>query len=455
MHIRDKNILPGLPAAHLWIVRGTCALMFLLVCDLCQGQEGSSDIEDLLFTINEIDDFETQQAIADSAMKLANASKDLLNKHLIDITSMRGYSYLSHGMRVEALDQYFLSLRAKEFSSLSDYPITVSLFGSYGNIGNVLLDASLFEESIPYYDSAIVQGEKLLLMDEDPAYYQEDFEQLIDLKIYRAQAIRSIGKPDLAISQLKELLSVCESLESQYSCFQVLNNVGRMELLDFGNTQESRSYHMQSLKIKGLGPEYRATELHNIANTYFEEGNFEQSLVYIDSTIQLKGNLLDSAVKISSLFYSYLDRGEVYYKLSLYEKAIAEWQTALALDYDFKNLPKLFKIYGFLRDTYTLLEDSSLAKAYDDLLKTYESNYQKSSEVIRVTEESEAIRDLLNSIQVRNQKQSWLNDYLQIAVLAMLFLAVLSFYLFRNYRNKKRNALFNKLESILMKDNDS
>jgi len=449
-----KRSLLSLGVLNSWRISTLCLVVLISVCGLCKGYQDSSKIEDLLLTVHDVDDFETQQAIVDSAMKMARESKEGLDKHLMNITSLRGYSYLEHGMKVEALDQNFLSLRAQEFSEKSEGELAYALFSCYTNIANILHDASLFEESIPYYDSAIIQGEKLLLMDEDPAYYQGDFEQLIDLKIYRAQAIRSIGKPDLAISQLKELLSVCESLESQYSCFQVLNNVGRMELLDFGNTQESRSYHLESLRIRGLDAMYQGIELHNIGNTYFDEGDFDQALFFFDSAIQIKRVVFDSTKNARSLFYGYLDRGEVYYALALYDSAITDWQNALSLNYDFKNLPDLFDVYAFLRDAYEVLNDSNLSKTYDDLFKTYQSNYKQSAEVIRARKESDAIIGLLKSIEVKNKKKSWLGDYLLLGISAVLLIGLLIYYRFSRQRSRKRKALFNKLGSILIDDSE-
>jgi|GEM_PF-1740996 len=445
-----KRSLPSLLAPNSWRISILCLVVLLSVCDLCKGQASSSEIEDFISSAGEVDDFDTQQSILDSAMKMARVSKGGLDKYLMDITSTRGYSFLLHRMNVEALDQYFLSLRFKEFADLSDYQLTYSLFGIYANIANILLDASLFQESIPYYDSAIIQGEKLLLMEEDSAYYKEDLENLLDFRIYRAQALKSIGKPDLAISQLKELLPVCESLDNPYSCFQVLNNIGQM----VEDVRESRSYHLKSLRIRGLDAMYQGIELHNIGNTYFDEGNLGQALFYIDSAIQIKRVVFDSTKHARSLFYSYMDRGEVYYALELYDSAINDWQTALSLNYDFKNLPELFEIYGFLRDAYKH-NNKSLSRAYDDLFKTYQSNYRQSAEVIRVSNESEAIRDLLKSIEIKDKKKSWLSDYLLFGISGVLFLGLVAYYWLSKRRSRRKKVLFSKLGGILMDDSES
>jgi len=428
-----------------------CLLLLLFFNLLAYPYQSAEDVRAVLrIAIDETDIFEKQQSLLDSAYDMAKENN--VREVISDVLFCRGYTYEMQDMPAKALEQYLLALQAKKWVDRSRHKSVHTLHSIYYNVGRILMYASEYDLSTQYYDSAIVEGQRLLQI--TPAeYFMEDSNSLFDCKLYRLDNFKSLGEDDLARRGLEALLMTREVKSNPYQLFYVLNRLGLMEEY----SEKSLFYHRRALEIEGLEDGLKGMALENIGDFYFKKSSFKQALEVLDSAVELKEKVWELNNRedgIYNLFISYMSRGEVNAHLGRYDEALVDWNKAISMGFDFRAQPELFKIYRFLRDVNDSLGETVLSTAYENLLRTYDSNYKQSEEVVRVTAESEAIRDLLKSIETRNQKQNWLADYLSLSILIVLLLSILIYYFTLKYRNKKRKALFNKLSNILIEEAD-
>jgi signal transduction histidine kinase len=382
------------------------------------------------------------------------------NQGIADCYHNIGYVYHNQGNYPEAIKNYFASIRAKEKTGDKG-----GMARSYGNIGLIYLDERNYSEALKNQLSAL----KL-------------FEESKD-KIGIAGTTNNIGlvyenqgNYSEALKYYFETLKLYRELGNKQALVNRYFNIGFL-YEGQGNYSEALKNHQEALKIsEEIGnDECIAVSHNNIAALYYQQSIAESRP---DQRKQLFGdalknylNALEGYKKINDkegLAGCYNGMGGLFLEMKNYAKAKQFLNEGLARSKENGSIPDIKDSYRYLArldsatgDWHAAFNDQKLYILYRDSIINEESTGKTMKAQMQFDfdkkEDSLKYQQNLADAKLKQQvlltrQQKLLKNYL---LMGFLLFAILSFFVYKNYRTRqqlKLQQLRNKIASDLHDD---
>lgn len=398
-----------------------------------------------------IGDLDSQHVFLDSLHKVVLSIGDL--QGLAINVSLQADNYNARGELDKAVKQYLIFIRLVNSFEKRDTIDYWNIMSAYNNIALIISDLEEHHDALKYYDSAAMTAKRLLSISEikDDIDFLEDYLRTNEYNVF--QSMRNVEELSQLRKRALELIGKYESTDCE-SKLGFMNLLGLVEK-KHGNLEASRKLFESILSDSCSLPylDKQKMALHNLANVYLEARDYETALEYFDmaiaAAIKLEGDSTEE------LFVSYLDKGEVLFKLERFQETLKIWETALDLGLDISNRPEYFLIYDFLKETHEILGNHAVAESYGKLLTMFESNFNESQEAIRARDQLAAIRSIIQSQETKNLKKNLLKNYVVYSAIGLMILSVLVFHHFRRVKKKKKRVLFGKIGDILLENSET
>jgi serine phosphatase RsbU (regulator of sigma subunit)/Tfp pilus assembly protein PilF len=301
------------------------------------------------------------------------------------------------------------------------------------------------------------------------------------------------AKYDLAIQQYIEALKLLESIKDTQTLPNIYNGLSGM-YKEIRNYNEALNYGQKALKLFSQNKDSvgMASALNNVGNVYDYQNKFDEALDYYRKSMRIKelikmdrgmssalnniGIILskkDSVLQAleyynKALSYSTVNSdkisqavsydgiGMVYYKLKQYDKALSFLEKSIAISTDIDSKLDIVSSYEKIALCYAAKGNYKKAFDYQQLLfATKDSifNVESSKQVNEMatkyeTEKKQLLIDNLNKDNALKQEElakselqvKQQNMQIMFFILAVLLLSILSFFIFRSYKQKKQSA---------------
>lgn len=410
-----------------------------------QTADESDEFEALLEVAMALDDLDSQMVMLDSLYNMSVLSNNIEDVGVALI--FKGYNYHTRGILDKSIEHFLLFLELIGKTQKPDWVDEWNKITAYNNIGIVLVSVKEYATAKKYYDSAAMVCQRLLSISETAQDIKDASIVLNDVKYSSFLAFKNASDDLNAVRE--RAFDLIEEFERK-NCINkldVLNDLGLLEK-GAGNYEDSRGFFREILTDSCAQRRIKAIALHNMGLTFSEQGDYNSSLVYLDSALQIKTH---SGSKESN-FISLLDRGEVFFKLGDYKLAIKDWESALALGFNISHEPDLFLIYEFLAEVNHQMGNKEAQVSYQRLFETFQSNYKESADGIKRRDQIETIRSILASQERVSLKRRLSKDYFIFGTAVIVVVIFLVLLVLKKRRDKKRKLLFNKLGDILINE---
>ncbi|MCR9251239.1 MAG: tetratricopeptide repeat protein [bacterium] len=323
----------------------------------------------------------------DSAILLAEKAKHLaLSNDLKSVAANSCYllAYIDEfrGKLDKAAINYFECLRYidGDESKQGVYLKVASLM----NIGRIFYIHHQYTESIEYHKKGLEFAHK----------FKRD-KLISGLNYNIAMSYKESGNYVEAVELLFEASRYAEKIDDYDKLIQIHRLLGLIfhEIEEF---DRSREHYLNIFQFQGKVDgfdDYAGRSCHNIAFTYFEEGNFDKAEEFYLKAIDYR----QDGSFASSNFISHMDLGELYLIQKDFTKSEEHYLKALQLDLDLGKDPDKFKIYKQLSTLYGFLGD---AKKFAE----YNTKYTECLEKHLKTSEELAQMDQQYNIQLVTQR---------------------------------------------------
>lgn len=280
--------------------------------------------------------------------------------------NIKGWYHIKNGRFSQAYIDFMMAL---DHMSKSNEQELLTLCSIYRNLSSLLSKSNLYLESITYYDSAQHTAEKYLGENEDLTARNDILDEINDIIYFRAIAWKRLGKLEKAEEQLKVLLDKAKSEQNLLLLSKVLIQIGLIKKHG-GETTKAKTIFFEIINSEIFEPKEKAQARHNLAGVLILENKLDSSAGHLRKVIQQKHSLLNQQANrknLKSLYISYLDYGEVLFKMNLFDEAILQWKMALKLPLSIHNSPDLFVIHDFLKKAYFQTTKLELSASHKQL----------------------------------------------------------------------------------------
>ena len=352
--------------------------------------------------------------------KILNKKLDILNSsyHLADI-------YNSLGESDRAI--YYSNLGLKSVSTqLDSFKFNNQLSTYYSSGGN-------YDKSIDLLN----QNLKIAKRGNDT---QNEANSLLKLGV-----VYSInGDYDLSLEQFEEAKQLFESIKDLQGVSSSLNNIASI----YSSKKEYRKalkYFNKSLELEyqldnslGIG-----RSLNNLGVTYKNLKEYDTAIDYLLESARIKEELGDSIGLVKTL----IRIGDIYSSFEDFENALNIFEDAFLISEDLDNklitMDLNYQLYKLYSRAGEFENGLNYYKTYTDLKDSIFSQEQSKNisnlKVVYETEKKEQKIELLNRenkiIELDNKKQIILRNS---SILGLALALVISFLIFRVYKNKKK-----------------
>ena len=348
-----------------------------------------------------------------------------------------GMYYFYSGKNVEALDNWLKSLNLVR--SIND---KVGISNMLSNIGTIYDGQADDAKSLEYFLASLALAEEL------------------GNKLRMATALQNIGNTYMrkkatrkkALQYLLRALPLSEELNNQDAIVTINTNLGEVYFA-IGKIDSSLYYYKKGLAASHNAEVFTTTYiLNDMGKAYSQKGDYDLAISYHNQSMRLAKKLnakTDIGKSLLGLGDTYFAKGESTAALDNYKQAEVLLKEANALD--------------DLKDTYTGLtsmyaKQGNYLKAY-----TYQSLYTNLKDTIYNTEADKKMSNLQFDFDI-TKKQTQINLITKDLALqnlslqrqkitknafavGFLFVLILAFVLYRNYRQKHK--INNVLEQTL------
>jgi len=327
------------------------------------------------------------------ALVFATESKNV--KILADVFANTGLYYFNISQNNNALKYYYKAVEILESIKDQDKISTI-----YNNIANVYFILKKYEKAIEFYQKSITIALRL-----------GDKYRIASTYNNIANVFTAMNKFDQALGYLNNSYSLALEINDLFGQALLLNNIGNIYQKKFDNTK-ALSYFNKSLSIKR-----EINDLRGIANTLNKVSEVYTILGRHDDA--MKSNLECYKIALQTKSYGVLynassDLANGYKKTGNYKEALF-----------------YFEEYARFHDSLT---NENNAKAVEELTKKYETVKKESQ--IEGLEKDKKIGEIEIKKQLSNIRQQRIIIIISLVGIALLLL--LSFLIFRTYKEKKR-----------------
>lgn len=279
--------------------------------------------------------------------------------------------------------------------------------------------------------------------------------QALDDKKGKASALNTIGATyyhlkeyDLAIKNYEQALEYRQMIDDKNGIALCLNNLSNV-FSERNQYDKAIEYLKRALEIKKVigNKKSIAKTLHNIGSNYFDMGDYDAASQYFLEALEMKKEAGDKSGMVSSL----VNLGAVTSKLGKPEKAIEYYTRAYKLAKEIgasgnlkdisQSLGSLYADKGDVLSAYKFTHE--YAQIQDSLFSDKMAESMAEMQAIFDVEKAEqnAEQERLNALKERERRNAdnfWSNIIIIAAVLVLLIISVLAFFLFRQSRARKQ-----------------
>jgi len=428
----------------------------------------------LLFVLMAIHSLFAQTPVVDSLKKLSTANVN-------DTLKMHAYTELTYEYLSIDIDsaKMFANTGIKKFGSNKNKLLLSDLYAALGTAYGYERD---FDNSLINFNKSLA----ILKTIKDKTAISKTYFNIGLIYYYTA-------KYDLAIQQYIEALKLLESIKDTQTLPNIYNGLSGM-YKEIRNYNEALNYGQKALKLFSQNKDSvgMASALNNVGNVYDYQNKFDEALDYYRKSMHIKelikmdrgmssalnniGIILskkDSVLQAleyynKALSYSTVNSdkisqavsydgiGMVYYKLKQYDKALSFLEKSIAISTDIDSKLDIVSSYEKIALCYAAKGNYKKAFDYQQLLfATKDSifNVESSKQVNEMatkyeTEKKQLLIDNLNKDNALKQEElakselqvKQQNMQIMFFILAVLLLSILSFFIFRSYKQKKQSA---------------
>ena len=428
----------------------------------------------LLFILMAIHSLFAQTPVVDSLKKLSTANVN-------DTLKMHAYAELTYEYLSIDIDsaKMFANTGIKKFGSNKNKLLLSDLHAALGTAYGYERD---FDNSLINFNKSLA----ILKTTKDKTAISKTYFNIGLIYYYTA-------KYDLAIQQYIEALKLLESIKDTQTLPNIYNGLSGM-YKEIRNYDEALNYGQKALKLFSQNKDSvgMASALNNVGNVYDYQNKLDEALDYYRKSMRMKelikmergmsstlnniGIILskkDSVLQAleyynKALSYSTVNSdkisqavsydgiGMVYYKLKQYDKALSFLEKSIAISTDIDSKLDIVSSYEKIALCYAAKGNYKKAFDYQQLLfATKDSifNVESSKQVNEMatkyeTEKKQLLIDNLNKDNALKQEElakselqvKQQNMQIMFFILAVLLLSILSFFIFRSYKQKKQSA---------------
>ena len=428
----------------------------------------------LLFAIIALKSLFAQTPVVDSLKKLSAANVN-------DTLKMHAYAELTYEYLSIDIDsaKMFANTGIKKYSNNKNKLLLSDLYAALGTAYGYERD---FDNSLINFNKSLA----ILKTTKDKTAISKTYFNIGLIYYYTA-------KYDLAIQQYIEALKLLESIKDTQTLPNIYNGLSGM-YKEIRNYNEALNYGQKALKLFSQNKDSVgiASALNNVGNVYDYQNKLDEALDYYRKSMRMKelikmergmsstlnniGIILskkDSVLQAleyynKALSYSTVNSdkisqavsydgiGMVYYKLKQYDKALSFLEKSIAISTDIDSKLDIVSSYEKIALCYAAKGNYKKAFDYQQLLfATKDSifNVESSKQVNELatkyeTEKKQLLIDNLNKDNALKQEElakselqvKQQNMQIMFFIVAVLLLSVLSFFIFRSYKEKKQSA---------------
>lgn len=394
-----------------------------------------------------------------------------------------GTSAMESGDYLLALDYYAKSLEA--FEKSGNFKEMALLNTSIGHQYFLLSD---YDNAISHLENALNLGEKInsdsiamivshatgnILYETgaynkalDAYYKTKILATTLNEEVVYAKVIMNIGlifwqwdENDKALGELKSAIEVFEKLDMKEMLSQALNNIGLIYLYDKDELETASMYFRKSLEIREKygSPVPIANVLINMALVYARQ----DSIIKADQYFQRSLQIYENSGVVQGILRVYYHLGETHHRLENYqlsntylekcmtkasEHKIDQYNTIVSdlfmKNYealgDFQSFLKYYRVFKVNHDT--LVNQFNLAQVRESQIK------YRNIELFQQVEK-------LSAQNTAQQKKLNLYHYLFIALIGLIFTAVIIYYVMRQIKHLSMKAVQSNSELLLSHEN--
>jgi serine phosphatase RsbU (regulator of sigma subunit)/Tfp pilus assembly protein PilF len=428
----------------------------------------------LLFVLIAIHSLFAQTPVVDSLKKLSTANVN-------DTLKMHAYAELTYEYLSIDIDsaKMFANLGIKKYSNNKNKLLLSDLYAALGTAYGYERD---FDNSLVNFNKSLA----ILKTTKDKTAISKTYFNIGLIYYYTA-------KYDLAIQQYIEALKLLESIKDTKTLPNIYNGLSGM-YKEIRNYDEALNYGQKALKLFSQNKDSvgMASALNNVGNVYDYQNKLDEALDNYRKSMRMKelikmergmsstlnniGIILskkdsvlqaleyyNKALSFSSVnsdkisqAVSYDGIGMVYYKMKQYDKALSFLEKSIAISTDIDSKLDIVSTYEKIALCYAAKGNYKKAFDYQQLLfATKDSifNVESSRQVNELatqyeTEKKQLLIDNLNKDNALKQEElakselqvKQQNMQIMFFILAVLLLSILSFFIFRSYKQKKQSA---------------
>ncbi|OEK06317.1 tetratricopeptide repeat protein [Roseivirga misakiensis] len=244
------------------------------------------------------------------------------------------------------------------------------------------------------------------------------------------------------------LLKLWEDSEFEKDTILLAKVVNELGMIRKENKQYNDALEFFAISAFGDGVEeyIQAIAMHNLAETYMEQGDFVKAEKYYGEALEKK--MIHSSE--SSQFRTLLGQGELFFKKGDVNLAIEKWETALTTYDKVESYPDLFVVYDWLQKAY-LKTDLQKASVYGDLYSGHIKEWMK----IQSSQRNNAptlqafntkIDTILADRQLKAERLALLKRYWPFGVVALLLILLLVYTVQVSFNRRRERLLEESLK---------
>ncbi len=396
------------------------SLLLLLSLGL-QGQDVNKDPEEIFQSgRDQILNGDLVQAVPtiEQALELFKAEKN--NEGISKSLMALGYINEQSDTLGAAVIYYFESLKFD--------PDDYYRMATYNNLGKIYKNLGKHVEAMEFYKAALEAADS----------YDDDGEKA-GVLYNIGNLLKNGGNCMDAKDYYLDALTITQRINDETRTNRTLNALG-LCYKNFGDYQNAREY-FETVIDRATGSKYLGRSYHNIAWTYYMEGNHSQAIYYGKKALEFKSGQ-DRVITLIDLGLSYKGNGQI-------EEAFNSWNKAIAIGVR-ENVPEEFVVYKHLYQAQE--DDRALHKEYTDTYISFAENHMR---FLQSLENKSYLHDFDLQIQLYRDRvhqqdlQRNLQKWIWIAVISASVVGLLVWAINVLFRRKNRKEAERMMKELL------